>query len=116
MDATENVRWQGFAEDNATAFVNDGSHSLQAHATNTTAYVDGAGYAGFGSEWWDSPDLASVLQEITDRGGWSANNYAGFWARTTTTGGVGGVKVCYPDDYSGASSTAQAAKIRVVYH
>jgi len=67
--------WEVWASDEDDASF-PANHAAYAALTPTTAVVtwDGAG-AWVKDTWYDSPDIATIIQEIVNREGWAANQH-----------------------------------------
>lgn len=61
--------------DNATAFDETDANECSGKTPDTTAAVDWDLTTGWAAHtWYDSPDVKTVVQEVTDRAGWSSGN------------------------------------------
>lgn len=58
--------------DDSEAFTH--SHNRPSSRARTDAQVDWDPGAWWGGEWYDSPDLAAVIQEVVNRPGWASGN------------------------------------------
>lgn len=69
---TVNVTIRCFDEDDAAAISSESDYTGR---DSTTAVVNWNNIGAWTADtWYDAPDLASVVQEIVDRGGWSSGN------------------------------------------
>ncbi|OGD61910.1 hypothetical protein A2215_02120 [Candidatus Berkelbacteria bacterium RIFOXYA2_FULL_43_10] len=86
------------AADNATAPTDDTTWHAK---TLTTAYTAWDNVASWTSgAWYSSPDIASVVSEVTSRGGWTSDNaLLLFWNNTGWSNS--GWRYFYNYDYSG---------------
>lgn len=72
-DTTVRLRVSANDVDDATAAIDDAAWA-QKLAALTTATVDWSPGAWVTDNWYASPDLAAVIQEIIDRPGWASGN------------------------------------------
>ena len=81
-----NLMIKGFAEDDASPFVSNGSNkpSTRTKTTTQVEWTIGEPVAGVhvGIHWsaesvYESPDIGNIIQEIIDRSGWVENNKLG---------------------------------------
>lgn len=70
------ARFRGFAEDNAVPFAQDGTNKPSKRPL-TNAFVDWTQTWAFQWQWFQTPDLSPVIQEIVNRPGWVAGNNIG---------------------------------------
>ncbi len=114
--ATDTTSIYGYNVDNVAAFVEGAAHAIINHATTTSqavAWVVPSSSSAINTNI-TTPNIASLLQTIVNRVGWSANNYAGFVFRPRPTVHV--TKVIWITNYNnGTASKDQFARIRVVY-
>lgn len=116
---TVNSRISAIAADNAAAPT---TYAGAEGATRTTAYVDWNNIGSFSNESpYDTPDIATVVQEIIDRGGWASGNAIVFYTEdngSTASSGrhraFRGVSTGYPAelhiDYTAPASGQPARK------
>lgn len=71
QSAAVSVRIKAVNEDNPDA---PSSASGINSAAKTTAYVEWSPEAWTQDEWYETPDIATVIQEIVDRPGWASGN------------------------------------------
>ena len=70
------TRVYGFAQDNAEVFSVDGSNRPSMRPI-TSAFVDWPKTWQFEWQWIETPNIASVVQEVVNRPGWTAGNNLG---------------------------------------
>ena len=103
-----NIR--GIDEDNTVTWATDDRPS-QRDKTSATITANEANWTDYTVDSWAYIDITSVIQEIIDRGGWSANNALAIVIEDT--GGTG-------SNYLGARSydyagNAHGAKLDIIY-
>lgn len=87
MDNADTLQWGVYDVDNAAVYDSTHTHRISAHHALTDS-IDVV-FAAPGTEGWvKSPNLASILQPVVNRAGWSSGNYAGFplYSRTVAAG------------------------------
>ncbi len=84
-DAT--ARIQAFAQDNASAFTSDGVNKPSTRSA-TNAFVDWPDSWSFKWQWFQTPNIASVVQEVVDRSGWQVGNSLGLRISNPTSTGI----------------------------
>ena len=103
-----NIR--GIDEDD-TATWSDGSRPSQRTKTTATITANEANWTDYAVDSWAYIDITSVIQEIIDRGGWSANNALAVVIEDTAGTGADYLSArAY--DYAG---NAHGAKLDIVY-
>ena len=102
----------GQAADDAADFASDDDTSFNAR-TRTTASVSWTPAAWSSGTTYTSPDLASVLQEIVDRAGWSSGNAVVLFWSDPTTGWGGTDSRLSAASYDG--SPTEAASLHLEY-
>jgi hypothetical protein len=108
--AGDSLVWMSYASDNIAVFGNGDAHNLPSHATTTGYRVIWQFTPEIGA--FATPNIASLLQPIVNRSGWSSGSYAGFILGPSTTLVSGHeIETC---DFAGLVSAE--ARIRVVYH
>ena len=80
------------------------------NATWTAASVSWSPGSWTGGTWVPSPDIASVIQEIVDRGGWSSGNHLGLRWRDDDESSSGFRE---PQDYD--DSSTEAPRLEITY-
>lgn len=98
------ARIRAHAHDNAATFTT--STSNISGRSQTTAYTDWTDTDN-GAGWYTTQDIAAVVQEIIDRGGWSKDNAIAF---VLTRQGSGNMPIV---DYNG--NTSRAAKLNLTW-
>jgi len=99
---------KGIDEDNAALFASDGSNRPSTRS-KTTATVPETILSSITDEaWYTTSDIATIVAEITSRGGWVSGNNLGVISETTDVN----ARMQF-QDYSNNSS--QAAKLDVDY-
>lgn len=94
-----NSTWYGHDTDSATAPTNFAGWTALVKTTASVAWNSIAAWTD--NVVYDSPDLATIVQEIIDRGGWaSGNNLALTWE------GASGSDTRSGDSYDGSSADA----------
>jgi len=105
---------QAFAEDDAPAFLIGGSNKPSTRML-TAARVDWANTWSFVWQWFQTPDLSALVQEVVDRPGWSSGNNIGFQVRNEG----GGTNWATPDfaagPYSAGNPTGHSVTLYVTY-
>ncbi len=107
-NAVRDLHIRAFAEDNAPAFLADGSNKPSTR-TKTTATVTWSENFPFAYADRVSPDISSVVQAVTDRSGWTSGNNLGF---NITPANNTGEYLAFRD-YAG--DTARSARISISY-
>lgn len=97
-DGVATARVRAFAQDSCAAFEADGSNRPTTRPT-TGAYVDWTNDWRFEWQAFASPDLATVVQEVVNRRGWSSGNRLGLKISNPTGTGT---NWCIVDYASGA--------------
>lgn len=103
-----NIR--GIDEDN-TATWSSGSRPSQRTKTSATITANEANWNNWATDGWIDIDITSVIQEIIDRGGWSANNALAVVIEDTAGAG-NNYLAARSYDYSG---NVHGAKLDIVY-
>lgn len=109
------TRIKGFAENNAAVFTNDGANKPSARPS-TAAFVDWSSNRTFAWQWFQTPNLSPILQEIVNRPGWATGNSLGFsisnpfgvganWAFADYAGGP----------YDGAGGGGHSVTLYIIY-
>jgi len=108
----DSLSWYAYDTSDCPVFDADHPHELTGHAPLTTAVVNFSPTLP-ASGYFDSPNLATLLQEVVNRGDWVPGGYVGFiigpHATLTTSHNFN------LGDYN-SSSGAIAARIRVFFH
>ena len=99
-----NARIRAHVHDNASTF-SASSYDISGR-TQTTAYTDWTD-TDHSSGWYTTQNIAAVVQEIIDRGGWSKDNAIAF---VLTRQGSGNMPIV---DYNG--NTSRAAKLNLTW-
>jgi len=108
----DSLSWYAYDTSNCPVFDADHPHELTVHAPLTATVVNFSPVLP-ANGYFDSPNLAPLLQEVVNRGDWVSGGYVGFilgpHATLTTSHNFN------LGDYN-SSSGAIAARIRVFYH
>lgn len=105
---TVNLRFVGDAEDNAAVF---STHADFAARPLTSATVDWSSIGTWAANTlYSSPDLATIVQEIVNRGGWASGNALTIFANDNSSS-VGAFRDCMMYD----SSAGVAAYLVITY-
>lgn len=108
---TLKARVIGIAEDD-TATWSSGSKPSQRSKTTATISANEADWNNWGTNSWTDIDISTVIKEIIDRPGWSANNDLAVVVENTETGDNNNYIKVNAYEYSG---NAHGAKLDVTY-
>ena len=109
-NGTLSANIRGIDEDN-TATWSAGSRPSQRTKTTATITANEANWNNWGTGGWVDIDITSVIQEIVDRGSWSANNALAIVIEDTSGSGTNYISF-HAWDFAG---NAHGAKLDIVY-
>jgi hypothetical protein len=109
-DGTLSADIKGIAEDNTITWATDNRPS-QRTKTTATITANEANWNNWATDSWIDIDITSVVQEIIDRGGWSANNALAIVIEDTAGAGTNYISA-RTYEYTG---NAHGAKLDIVY-
>ena len=109
------ARIKGFAEDNAAPFLVGGTNKPSTRAA-TTALTDWTNTWSFQWQWFQTPDLSPVVQQVVDRSGWTPGNSIGFRVSNPTGTGTNWAVVDYAGGpYDGIGGPGNSVTLYVSY-
>jgi type IV pilus assembly protein PilY1 len=108
-----NGRVYGEAADNPATWTNTAPAHRPDTATPTTASEEWSPAAWEDGQWYDSPDLSSVIAEITGRAGWASGNALCLMWRHAMPPDYGDDAFCSVVDFDG--SAINCPKLTVEY-
>lgn len=109
------ARIKGFAEDYPMPFSPDGSNRPSTRPT-TNAYVDWTNNWTYQWQWYQTPDLSSIIQEIITRPGWNRGNSMGFQISNPVGAGTNWAIVDFSGNlYQGRESQGHSVTLYVFY-
>lgn len=86
FDSNATARLHTFAQGNAPFFIADGTNKPSTRPVSSS-YVDWPNYWSFAWQWFETPNLTSIVQEAVDRSDWQSGNALGF--RISNPSGTG---------------------------